>query len=212
MTFFLRNRNRRFLARRPFFQCLSNKHAERLGQEWFGDSSNDIREFFSRRGHFMNMAGHHHNRDSGRYFIRSKSPADFVSLDIGQTVVEEDEVWPESLRLFHAMQTGKRGCDLEIRLSKCKRIFDENQQHFSVIDDENVRPSLYRRRHRAWRLGLGDGRSDDGWFTPFRRPERSTQCRSPRSARSEEHTSELQSRFDLVCRLLLEKKNNSQRA
>src|SRR6266704_5211086 len=29
----------------------------------------------------------------------------------------------------------------------------------------------------------------------------------PRGARSEEHTSELQSRFDLVCRLLLEKKN-----
>src|SRR5699024_12329674 len=28
----------------------------------------------------------------------------------------------------------------------------------------------------------------------------------PRRARSEEHTSELQSRFDLVCRLLLEKK------
>src|SRR5699024_11545531 len=27
--------------------------------------------------------------------------------------------------------------------------------------------------------------------------------------RSEEHTSELQSRFDLVCRLLLEKKNNA---
>src|SRR5699024_11885890 len=30
-------------------------------------------------------------------------------------------------------------------------------------------------------------------------------------ARSEEHTSELQSRFDLVCRLLLEKKTISQR-
>src|SRR6266704_7195938 len=29
------------------------------------------------------------------------------------------------------------------------------------------------------------------------------------SARSEEHTSELQSRFDLVCRLLLEKKKNN---
>src|SRR5699024_12602496 len=29
------------------------------------------------------------------------------------------------------------------------------------------------------------------------------------SSRSEEHTSELQSRFDLVCRLLLEKKNNN---
>src|SRR2546428_2313388 len=31
-----------------------------------------------------------------------------------------------------------------------------------------------------------------------------------RSRRSEEHTSELQSRSDLVCRLLLEKKNNEQ--
>src|SRR5438874_8393444 len=30
--------------------------------------------------------------------------------------------------------------------------------------------------------------------------------------RSEEHTSELQSRRDLVCRLLLEKKNNNRRA
>src|SRR5207249_9306158 len=30
-------------------------------------------------------------------------------------------------------------------------------------------------------------------------------------ARSEEHTSELQSRFDLVCRLLLEKKKNAVR-
>src|SRR5438067_8919096 len=30
--------------------------------------------------------------------------------------------------------------------------------------------------------------------------------RDPRRLRSEEHTSELQSRFDLVCRLLLEKK------
>src|SRR5699024_12409293 len=38
-----------------------------------------------------------------------------------------------------------------------------------------------------------------------------TQCRKlhrcyPINSRSEEHTSELQSRFDLVCRLLLEKK------
>src|SRR5699024_11290741 len=31
---------------------------------------------------------------------------------------------------------------------------------------------------------------------------------SATSTRSEEHTSELQSRFELVCRLLLEKKNN----
>src|SRR5437868_12038865 len=36
-------------------------------------------------------------------------------------------------------------------------------------------------------------------------------CRGRRRARSEEHTSELQSRFDLVCRLLLEKKNTTPR-
>src|SRR5438067_5719510 len=33
-------------------------------------------------------------------------------------------------------------------------------------------------------------------------------ARGRRHRRSEEHTSELQSRFDLVCRLLLEKKKN----
>src|SRR5207249_6028943 len=38
-----------------------------------------------------------------------------------------------------------------------------------------------------------------------RQPERS-EAPGPRGRRSEEHTSELQSRFDLVCRLLLEKK------
>src|SRR5207249_6776046 len=35
---------------------------------------------------------------------------------------------------------------------------------------------------------------------------------SQRSGRSEEHTSELQSRFDLVCRLLLEKKKEHNRS
>src|SRR5206468_11693818 len=40
---------------------------------------------------------------------------------------------------------------------------------------------------------------------PLPRARRSRDA--PSSARSEEHTSELQSRSDLVCRLLLEKKN-----
>src|SRR5690625_5958485 len=37
----------------------------------------------------------------------------------------------------------------------------------------------------------------------------STSCAPPRSRRSEEHTSELQSRGHLVCRLLLEEKKNN---
>src|SRR5699024_11479097 len=59
-----------------------------------------------------------------------------------------------------------------------------------------------------------------GWTDLFTHPEHKDEAgpthvgmdraaNSPRTAglRSEEHTSELQSRFDLVCRLLLEKKN-----
>src|SRR5687768_18231026 len=40
------------------------------------------------------------------------------------------------------------------------------------------------------------------------RPARRDEGLHPRHVRSEEHTSELQSRLHLVCRLLLEKKNN----
>src|SRR5699024_12397912 len=39
-----------------------------------------------------------------------------------------------------------------------------------------------------------------------RRPRTAAPCIQRRRPRSEEHTSELQSRFELVCRLLLEKK------
>src|SRR2546422_2499320 len=47
-----------------------------------------------------------------------------------------------------------------------------------------------------------------GRVAPERRPARSPRARGARRrrARSEEHTSELQSRLHLVCRLLLEKK------
>src|SRR5699024_11475901 len=40
---------------------------------------------------------------------------------------------------------------------------------------------------------------------------KASMSKSLRHYRSEEHTSELQSRFDLVCRLLLEKKKNNER-
>src|SRR5699024_12566981 len=43
----------------------------------------------------------------------------------------------------------------------------------------------------------------------FATKARSTRRMSAAAWRSEEHTSELQSRFDLVCRLLLEKKNRN---
>src|SRR5690349_22701127 len=46
---------------------------------------------------------------------------------------------------------------------------------------------------------------------PFFRPGRALPFGRRRLLRSEEHTSELQSRRDLVCRLLLEKKKNRKR-
>src|SRR5438067_6913461 len=57
-----------------------------------------------------------------------------------------------------------------------------------------------------------------GGIERIRRPRNRARELAPRQvgntqprglARSEEHTSELQSRFDLVCRLLLEKKNTT---
>src|SRR5438034_8992672 len=70
--------------------------------------------------------------------------------------------------------------------------------------------TLFRSRAR----GDGDGRSlrsrprvADGGRDQRRRAVR---LRAGHGGRSEEHTSELQSHSDLVCRLLLEKKNNLQ--
>src|SRR6267378_6871693 len=54
--------------------------------------------------------------------------------------------------------------------------------------------TLFRSRPRAWTRG---------------RPSATSTC--ARRTRSEEHTSELQSRRDLVCRLLLEKKKKKKR-
>src|SRR2546429_3528079 len=56
--------------------------------------------------------------------------------------------------------------------------------------------TLFRSRHARWR-------SSDGERTPLF----VTDC--SKLVRSEEHTSELQSRLHLVCRLLLEKKKNN---
>src|SRR5699024_11512246 len=57
-----------------------------------------------------------------------------------------------------------------------------------------------RRAHRR-----GTGRTADDTI-PIRNYRSGSSSCSRQPERSEEHTSELQSRFDLVCRLLLEKK------
>src|SRR5437773_7747570 len=46
-------------------------------------------------------------------------------------------------------------------------------------------------------------------FVRFRSPDSTIWGKVSKASRSEEHTSELQSHHDLVCRLLLEKKNKN---
>src|SRR5689334_23941291 len=69
--------------------------------------------------------------------------------------------------------------------------------------------SLLRNGGRVWHDGsetgvIAPGGSADGRENSSRRKKRSNYCFV--FSRSEEHTSELQSQFHLVCRLLLEKK------
>src|SRR5206468_13118768 len=57
----------------------------------------------------------------------------------------------------------------------------------------------------------GDGARGERLSLQLQRADSAVRTRCPRSGRSEEHTSELQSRSDLVCRLLLEKKKNKKK-
>src|SRR2546422_4364965 len=56
---------------------------------------------------------------------------------------------------------------------------------------------------------LEEGRRHRGGLAIVQLEHQAVNRRAPSSHRSEEHTSELQSRLHLVCRLLLEKKKNS---
>src|SRR5207249_7838882 len=77
-------------------------------------------------------------------------------------------------------------------------------------DDGNGRPASLGRRGRA-SLYLDDSPAIvlDGVRVPDFRALEDIDAQSIFAIRSEEHTSELQSRFDLVCRLLLENKKET---
>src|SRR5207249_8444157 len=65
---------------------------------------------------------------------------------------------------------------------------------------------LELRRRRAIRIRAAIARIGESAIASSKRSGRKIMCQMKTVAiRSEEHTSELQSRFDLVCRLLLEK-------
>src|SRR3712207_8035646 len=82
---------------------------------------------------------------------------------------------------------------------------------FRSRDRERAGGRLRRGRRRQGRPGLAPaGHRQRGRARPAAERRRRRRRRGwPRAARSEEHTSELQSRQYLVCRLLLEKKKNT---
>src|SRR2546430_8722623 len=62
------------------------------------------------------------------------------------------------------------------------------------------RKSRWKGRKNCWNNAFASEHASYSWQT------KNWKARSPRVTRSEEHTSELQSQSNLVCRLLLEKK------
>src|SRR5207302_6183022 len=79
---------------------------------------------------------------------------------------------------------------------------------FRVTANEALMLMRSQRRHRA-RLVEGLDLDDLGSLQPLRAMADEPPDLRARSERSEEHTSELQSRENLVCRLLLEKKKKT---
>src|SRR2546422_7641638 len=72
-------------------------------------------------------------------------------------------------------------------------------------------PECRSKAHDAWGSTGSPGGGPPGWVTAISASASSaSRWRRPPTCRSEEHTSELQSRLHLVCRLLLEKKKKKQ--
>ena len=77
--------------------------------------------------------------------------------------------------------------------------FKEASEAYHVLSDKKRRKNYDQFGHAAFEGGPGRGGFENFDFSQF----------STSFSRSEEHTSELQSRRNLVCRLLLEKKNTN---
>src|SRR5690606_41521789 len=99
---------------------------------------------------------------------------------------------------------------LTITLSRCSTLFP-----YTTLFRSSRRADLSRRRqrprpvHAAGRRRHLDRMPDADGSDALLRHGRGGRMGEPATDRSEEHTSELQSRENLVCRLLLEKINNS---
>src|SRR5438874_6872807 len=121
----------------------------------------------------------------------------FIGVEEGRSMRPEHWLFTIPLRLRSLFHWAQADQELD----------DELRDHLARKTEEYVVQGMTQEEaHRRARLDLGGGEKVK------------EECRDARRVnwiqdliRSEEHTSELQSRRDLVCRLLLEKKNESVR-
>src|SRR5699024_11351213 len=99
--------------------------------------------------------------------------------------------------LFLCMIMGKEGCFSMLRMDI---VTERRNRTMNTADKiKELVQTLNRHRHAYYNLNTPEI-SDAEYDRMYDQLKK---------LRSEEHTSELQSRFDLVCRLLLEKKKNT---
>src|SRR5699024_11496627 len=106
----------------------------------------------------------------------------FPNDDIMALVDYNNDVITDSLKVADALGTHLNAVRVDTSKTLVDKYFLRNQHLMGKFDPRGVNPELIFALRRAL---------DDAGH------------------RSEEHTSELQSRFDLVCRLLLEKKKKA---
>src|SRR5690554_2650090 len=130
-------------------------------------------------------------------------------VDTVQGLQQRLELWLDKPTEKSALTVTYSGLD---NLSKTQsHLFLANHRDIAM-DPAFVNYALYHTEHPTPRIGIGDNLLQRSFVSDLMRlnkcfiVHRSVTGRREKLARSEEHTSELQSRPHLVCRLLLEKK------
>ena len=96
---------RNFNSWRSALQRPLHKVDKRLGKKRLLDRRHDVFEARSRRVHFSHMAGHHQNRHVRRALILQEPAANFVSVEIRQAVIKQDEIREDAFHLLAAARS-----------------------------------------------------------------------------------------------------------
>src|SRR5699024_11837454 len=117
--------------------------------------------------------------------------------------IERNNVTLAQFLRYVRQQCERKGIDFGIERESFEKPLSESSYGYTVINGEKKCHSAEYRTSTHLRRKLASYETQKGFVHYYYTDE----LEEYQKTRSEEHTSELQSRFDLVCRLLLEKKN-----